>query len=502
VRPPETRRSEAADSQAAYHAYLHGRWAVRGRNLGLVSCVSSLVWLGMDLLHARTAGLALPLSTLAALRLPWALLPLAGLLLLRLVPAWRHLPVALLAVTWGYCVGNDLGFFLLGTAGAPYHAMQVMASVLGALTLLPLRRGDRVGFLVGAAVAHAAMELAFPLGRPLGGQLWSAAVFLVTGALVNFNVAAVQHTHFVGFQLRRRSEQAVAELEASRASIGEAVVTLAGSVAQLAEGARSLSAGSAQSRARSQEMAQATEGVARAARALEERSRGGATTAEQTQVRALAVEELLGAVEQGVQSITGAVEASEARLTRLEGQARRIGSFVEMVQGIAARTQMLALNAGIEAQRAGAHGKGFGVIAREVRQLAQQSGAGSQEVAQVVEALRQEVASTREGMEEVRARTARFVTVYAQARETLAQVQDSILLTGAVMQDNVAEAGRQAAATEGISESTARLSALTEEQAALAGRVDATGQELAQLATHLRTLLPRAPGGRAAELAA
>jgi methyl-accepting chemotaxis protein len=488
-----------ARATSAYDAYLQSRWRPRGRTLALTAVVSTPAWVLLDVLHGQLFSHPVAWQEAAAARLPLLPLPLLGLALLLLAPAWRGLPAAFVALSVCFLLGVEWGFFRLGTALGGLHVAAVLLTALAPPALLPLHRRGRLGLYALVFCGHALLMALLPVGEgggtlSPGQRLWGVLLLALPGAALVPILDLLFTSHRRGFELRLRMQGALEELEHFRERVGEAAGTLSGSVGALAEGARALAAGSARSEERAHAVAEATGEVARAARALEDRSRGGATLATQTHAQAADVEGLLGSVEEGVQAIGGAVQSAQERFRQLEERARRIGSFVEMVQGIAARTQMLALNAGIEAQRAGAHGKGFGVIAREVRQLAQQSGAGSQEVAQVVEALRREMADAHGAVDQVRERTARFLSVHARSRETLLQVQDSVALTGAAMQDNARDAAGQAAATQHISGDTAQLRALISEQARLAARVDATSAELGAIAFALRALLPRAEG--------
>jgi methyl-accepting chemotaxis protein len=88
------------------------------------------------------------------------------------------------------------------------------------------------------------------------------------------------------------------------------------------------------------------------------------------------------------------IDASKGEVDKLEGAFAEVGRFVEMIQGVARQTNLLALNAAIEAARAGEHGQGFGVVAEEVRRLAEQSARAANEVSATVREMRERIAST------------------------------------------------------------------------------------------------------------
>jgi methyl-accepting chemotaxis protein len=375
------------------------------------------------------------------------------------------------------------------------HLVSLSIIVLACLSYIPLRPAPRWVLLGLFGVGHLAVDLLAGGPRAPGLKLWDACVLLFGSAAMAFLVDNLFRGHERGFLLREQMQRALTALEASRGQVTQAVVTLADSVQQLTHGAQELAQGSAQSRSASQQMAEATEEMARAAHALQQRSRGGASTAAEAQGYAQAVQQLLASVEAGVQEIESAVERSEASFRKLQAHAERIGRFVDSVQEMAAQTQMLAVNAGIEASRSGAQGAGFAVIAAEVRQLAQASSVSSRDVGTVVLELQRQMDGTVASVEVVRQRTRAFLSVHAQTRETLGRVVASVANTEGLMRENAQDAALQASATEEISESTAQLRQRVEAQALLAEQVTATTRQLGTLAEGLRALLPaHAPG--------
>ena len=118
---------------------------------------------------------------------------------------------------------------------------------------------------------------------------------------------------------------------------------------------------------------------------------------------AMAVDETAG----GMKRIKVAVEATAVRVTQLGAKGEQIGAIVETIDDIAEQTNLLALNAAIEAARAGEQGKGFAVVADEVRKLAERSSRATKEIAALIAEVQQDTDEAVAAMDAGRPRSVR-----------------------------------------------------------------------------------------------
>ena len=201
----------------------------------------------------------------------------------------------------------------------------------------------------------------------------------------------------------------------------------------------------------------------------------------------------------GVETIERAAKAMDelqlstdhvtAAIRDLAEKSDRIGSIVETITSIAGQTNLLALNAAIEAARAGEQGRGFAVVADEVRKLAEESQHAAASISDQISQIQAETEKTVAFVEKGAAQTLESGELVGSARESFEQINTAVDALEQRIAEIVTATSEVAAVAEQSSASTEQVSASTEETAASAQEAAAGAQELAGTADRLQQVV-------------
>jgi methyl-accepting chemotaxis protein len=193
----------------------------------------------------------------------------------------------------------------------------------------------------------------------------------------------------------------------------------------------------------------------------------------------------------GMRQINASVSAAANAVTSLGHKSDEIGAIVAVINGIAEQTNLLALNAAIEAARAGEQGRGFAVVADEVRKLAEKTANATKEIGQMIQSIQEETRHTVLTMESGTAQVQEGTTKAEEAGGALQEIMSSVESVSNMIERIAAGAATQNQMVGGILDRVQEISTKIEETIADTVASEKASKDLAAQSAELDTALRR-----------
>jgi methyl-accepting chemotaxis protein len=225
--------------------------------------------------------------------------------------------------------------------------------------------------------------------------------------------------------------------------------------------------------------------VAEVARNAEQASRA----ASDADLEARDGDKVVGEAIAQIERLASEVGRSADAMTQLEQESDKIGKVMDVIKAVAEQTNLLALNAAIEAARAGEAGRGFAVVADEVRGLAQRTQQSTEEIENLVAGLQNGTRQVSSIMLSSRELTVSSVQLSRKAGTSLGSITQTVSNIQAMNQQIAAAAEEQSAVAEEISRSIVNVRDVSEQTASASEETAASSVELARLGGQLQTMV-------------
>jgi methyl-accepting chemotaxis protein len=294
------------------------------------------------------------------------------------------------------------------------------------------------------------------------------------------------------------SARLLGALSGMQANLRKTIEQIAGSATQLGAAAEELSTVTQEAsrgmQQQNNEIEQAATAVNEMTAAVEEVARNAVSTSEASNQSTQAAREGRDRVVEtvnAIQTMTHDVQNTSLMIEGLATQGRDIGKVLDVIRAIAEQTNLLALNAAIEAARAGEAGRGFAVVADEVRALAHRTAQSTQEIEKMVAGIQNGTGEAVSSMAQSNQRTQSTLEMARAAGVALEQITQSIHLINERNLVIASASEEQAQVSREVDRNLVNIRDLATQSAAGANQTSAATHELSRLAVNLNAMVAR-----------
>jgi methyl-accepting chemotaxis protein len=285
--------------------------------------------------------------------------------------------------------------------------------------------------------------------------------------------------------------QLLASLRQLLGQVIEMTHEVASAATEIAASSEEMSSGMREQTAQTQQVSVAVEEMSSTVVEVARKSADAATTANHAGEQALQGGQVVSQTIEGMQAIAAVVNESAASIAELGKRGEQIGNIISVINDIADQTNLLALNAAIEAARAGEHGRGFAVVADEVRKLAERTTHATKEVGDSIKAIQHETNVAVEKMNAGTERVGKGVELAQQAGNALETIVSGAQGVSGMIQSIAAASDQQSTAAEEIARNIELINAVTRQSGDGASQAAAAAIQLSAKSEQLQHLVSR-----------
>ncbi len=278
-------------------------------------------------------------------------------------------------------------------------------------------------------------------------------------------------------------------LEKALREVSEAVSATASASSQISSSTEEMAAGAQEQTSQAGEVASAVEEMTKTILENARNASSAAETAKQSRISAEQGGKVVAETVEGMKRIARVVEVSAGTVKELGKSSDQIGEIIGVIDDIADQTNLLALNAAIEAARAGEQGRGFAVVADEVRKLAERTTKATKEIAGMIKKIQSDTAGAVASMEEGTAEVEQGMKLADRAGASLQEIVGVSQKVTDMVTQIAAASEQQSSASEQISKNVEGISKVTGETAQGTQQIARAAEDLNRLTDNLQRLI-------------
>jgi len=278
-------------------------------------------------------------------------------------------------------------------------------------------------------------------------------------------------------------------LESALRNVSEAVGSTANASREISSSTEQMAAGAQEQTVQAGEVAMAVEHMTTTIMENSRNANVAAETAKQARVSAEQGGKVVGETVDGMKRIAEVVNRGAATVKELGRSSDQIGEIIGVIEDIANQTNLLALNAAIEAARAGEQGRGFAVVADEVRKLAERTTKATKEISGMIKKIQSDTTGAVQSMEEGTSEVERGIGLADRAGSSLQEIVGVSQKVTDMVTQIAAASDEQSASSEQISNNVAAIRKVTGETAQGTQHIASAAEELNRLTDNLQRLI-------------
>ncbi|MDX2117957.1 MAG: methyl-accepting chemotaxis protein [Planctomycetota bacterium] len=292
-------------------------------------------------------------------------------------------------------------------------------------------------------------------------------------------------------ELAASADKLVLGLSGIVTNIGKAAESVGAAATEMAAASEEISRSATEQTNRVEQIAAAVEEMAASVSEVASKSSDAVANARESGNKAESGGQIVGNAVNEMHAIDTSVSQTAQLINELGERSQQIGQIIAVIDDIAAQTNLLALNAAIEAARAGEHGRGFAVVADEVRKLADRTTKATEEIAGSINAIREQTTRSVERMQQGSAQVRKGVEQATAAGNSLGEIVQKTAAVSQMVESIAAAAEQQRHAGEEVSKAIQEIAGSSRQSQNAVSQGAQTAQDLAERATELKGLISR-----------